>query len=90
MYVIPSDNEKITPVVMMLFIHGDLAVGSLRKDILPDWCKKQAVSLFFLLPAVCFSEKMLSFAPLITGVAQSVEYWSPKPGVGGSSPSSRA
>ena len=38
----------------------------------------------------CFSEKMLSFAPRITEVAQSVEHWSPKPGVGSSSLSFRA
>ena len=29
-------------------------------------------------------------APLITGIAQLVEHWSPKPGVGSSSLSSRA
>ena len=29
-------------------------------------------------------------APLNTGIAQSVEHWSPKPGVGSSSLSSRA
>ena len=32
----------------------------------------------------------LKRAPLTTGIAQSVEHWSPKPGVGSSSLSSRA
>ena len=36
------------------------------------------------------SEVSTTFAAANTGVAQLVEHWSPKPGVEGSSPSTRA
>ena len=50
-------------------------------------CKKIFEILWNLLQV---SGKILSFAAQNTGVAQLVEHWSPKPGVGSSSLSSRA